>query len=115
MVGQFGSEIMVYSGVRSCRRDRICHILLPLLSRGSVPPGSASMKPAEPTTSTARLAASLAFGFAFGHGNPSLFGRVYVRGTRVSTRFVCPRITGPPRTFNGGVIYGCPPRYCKWF
>ncbi len=58
------------------------HILLPLLRRGSVPP---------------------AFDFPFGHEDRSLFRRVYVRGSRVSTRFVCPRITGPTKTFKASV------------
>ena len=53
----------------------------------------------------------------------SLFRRVYVRGSRVSTRFVCPRITGPTKAFKASVgirpssayVKGCrtPVRYLR--
>ncbi len=53
-----------------------------------------------------------AFDLPFGHEDPSLFRRVYVRGSRVSTRFVCPRITGPPKTFKASVV--ARPHFCLW-
>ncbi len=53
-----------------------------------------------------------AFDLPFGDEDPSLFRRVYVRGSRVSTRFVCPRIKGPPKAFKAWVVVR--PHFCLW-